>query len=171
MIVSNLNNEKTLNIQIKKGITQMKLNIIIIFVSILSFTFGCNESNDNCNNGGIWEKGNLINGEKNGEWTFYNCDGYIWKVGHFLNGIEHGEFSYYGYYGKFNTYHKKKTEHYKHGKLNGEYTHYYESGNIISIANYNDGLQVGSYIFYEENGNIYWAGNYENGKLVEVIEY
>lgn len=98
------------------------------------------------------EKGNYINGEKDGEWLYYN----------YPNGDGSTNFNL--------------KENYKNGILDGIVTEYYYSGAVLRIKNYKngceDGEQIKYYDAYQGHG-IYSKENYSkcngfryNGKQI-----
>ncbi len=46
-------------------------------------------------NGRIRAEGPFINGQMEGEWTFYRETGQLWQVGHFKHNQKHGHFIRY----------------------------------------------------------------------------
>ena len=52
----------------------------------------------------------------------------------------------------------------KNGKAEGEWTHYYENGQLMSTGNYKNGKQEGEWFVYYGNGQLMYKGNYKNDK-------
>ena len=53
---------------------------------------------------------------------------------------------------------------YAHGKQDGEWTMYYESGGKKSIDHYKDGVQTGDHVSWYEDGQIDAKGQYKDGE-------
>ena len=52
----------------------------------------------------------------------------------------------------------------KNGKAEGEWTHYYENGQLFVKGNWKNGKTEGVFVTYWENGQLMTKGNYKNGK-------
>ena len=138
-------------------------------------------------------KGKLINGKKDGKWTWWYEDGkwtWLWNAndqlkseGSYISGKldgkstrwhENGQKELEGNYkdgredGKWTTWHSngqiKSETNYKDGKLDGKWTGWYRNGQIKSEINYKDGKQDGKWTGWYENGQIAYEANYINGK-------
>ena len=84
---------------------------------------------------------------------------YITEKGEYLNGSKEGEWKIY----KNGTLSQKGK--YKKGLKNGEWITYWYNGNIYTIANYENGIENGEWkTFYEDNLK-WTISNYKNGKL------
>jgi antitoxin component YwqK of YwqJK toxin-antitoxin module len=95
-----------------------------------------NSDGGNPGNTGIPKNG------RQGEWSFYNENGYLTDAYNYLNGL-----------------------------LSGPYKEYYENGNLKVESNYLNGLLSGPYKEYYENGNIKRDNIYKNGVLISCTDY
>ena len=50
--------------------------------------------------GGLKARGPFVDGQMEGEWTFWRENGQFWQVGHFKNNMKHGSFVRYDREGK-----------------------------------------------------------------------
>ena len=60
---------------------------------------------------------------------------------------------------------------FKNGVKDGEWTTYYERGQLEYILNYKDGKEEGHWELYDKNGQLRSKGNYKNGKRQGLWEY
>ena len=61
-------------------------------------------------------------------------------------------------------------ENYKEGKKEGEYSWYYENGQLNWKMNFKDGKREGAYFRYDRNGQLVEKRNYKDGKFIETIK-
>ncbi|WP_166963852.1 toxin-antitoxin system YwqK family antitoxin [Yeosuana marina] len=88
-------------------------------------------------NGKIIEKGNYLDGVKDGTWVVNNTNGVL------ISKIE-----------------------YSNGKLNGDYELFYFEGQPKLIAKFENNLPVGDWKYFSRKGKIIKKGSYANGKPI-----
>lgn len=94
----------------------------------------------------------LHNGEKHGEWKFYDAKN-ITAVGTFKSGQKHGAWTYYYANGTI-----KQTGEYMNNALYGLWTYYDESARVITKETYSMNKKNGDYEQYNANGQkIIWG--------------
>ena len=141
--------------------------VVALLIPFFSFS-QIKEHKEYYDNGKIKAEGKLKIGKKEGKWIFYHCDGKsIWLKGEFKNGLKEGEFVEYGWFGRTDTYHKRKSEFYKQGKLDGKSIHYHENGSVSKIDHFKYGEQHGESVYINEDGKTWWKGVYKHGILVQ----
>lgn len=119
------------------------------------------------------------NGERTGEWTWYNISGGLKAKEHYENGKLEGIQDYYFINGNLSSHELQSA-----GQLNGVTTTYFYGGNVKAIGNYKAGKKDGNEKTYYANGNLFSESIYlngelngtvreyfKNGKLKEVDEY
>ena len=83
-----------------------------------------------------------------GPWQLYNKAGRLTGNGVFnSNGNRDGEWVWYNSQGKV-----RETTQYADGKLYGINIHYYDNGRQKSVSNYKNDNLDGEYLFYNKNG-------------------
>jgi antitoxin component YwqK of YwqJK toxin-antitoxin module len=119
-------------------------------------------------NGQYRSQGDMKNGLRHGKWTYWHINGEIEFKRNFKEGREIGEdgsvISRYesGKIGKAINY---KDENYIDAKLDGNWTSWYESGQIQEDKNYIDGKLDGKWTSWDENGQLISEANFTDGKL------
>jgi antitoxin component YwqK of YwqJK toxin-antitoxin module len=119
-------------------------------------------------NGKLIEEGNFKNGQMNGLWTFYypNTTQIKEKV-IFFNGVE------WGYYESFYPNGIKKSDGYYKGEDNMDslWHLYYESGELMEDAIYNNNWENGIVHTYDKNKQVTKEILYHNGKVVKYSDF
>jgi antitoxin component YwqK of YwqJK toxin-antitoxin module len=85
-------------------------------------------------NGHVTMEGNLVNGQREGEWTSYTADGRV-----------------------------KSRSNYKAGKPEGLSTVFHPNGEVYYTGWQHDGKQTGLWRFYDEHGKLVRTVNYGDG--------
>lgn len=105
----------------------MSRSVLLIFFKILAYCGICSGQEDTIvsayPSGNIKEQYVVINGQKNGPYTFFYENGTIWQTGN-----------------------------YKNDRLESKWLIYNQKGTIKQIANYSEGKREGKQSFYYENG-------------------
>lgn len=134
----------------------------------------------------VLEEGYVLNGKKEGQWSYYTKDGEaLIKVENYHDGLLFGHVlelnprfeltkrSHYsmdqpeGYYAEYKRSRKKKEGFYKDGQRHGRQTQYHDfSDKILSEADFKDGKQHGIYRYYDDQGRVTLDYQYENGEKV-----
>jgi uncharacterized protein len=112
------------------------------------------------------DKGEVINDQKKKgdrfQVTFYQANGNKLSEGVYLDGLRDGEWKYYDVDGYLSS-----TENYSKGNLEGKYTSYHPSGKIKTEYSYQNDQLEGIYKAYYLNGTLerqgYYAGGEEQG--------
>ena len=113
------------------------------------------------NNGSLWIKEYLLNGQHHGPMTSYYKDGTISTQRTYIWGLAHGaHFSAFGDGGYCKS-------HYINGKLDGLYTLYYPNGTKEMECNYVDNQIHGKRILWK-NGQIITEEIYEHGQRLQI---
>ena len=76
------------------------------------------------------------------------------------NGHWDGDFSEYWENGQL-----RSKGNYKDGKREGSWTEYWYYGELSEKGTYQNGRLEGPWFRYYENGQVMWIGNYKNGQL------
>lgn len=108
-------------------------------------------------NGAIQSKGVLKNGEKEGEWSFYEKNGALVSKEVYTAGKLNGKDKNYYFTGDL-----KNTLTYVNGKAAGYYTSFYPNGTLKSEGNYLDNQLEGKWKYYYQDGSIKSINNYLN---------
>lgn len=135
-------------------------------------------------------KGEITDGEKDGEWVYFRKNGSKKEEINFKNNEMHGKSTYYAKNGDYTISYFKNgvlndeqnkydvngkilsSFHFKDGKLDGKYLTYFKDEKERLVASYKDGKLNGKYLRLYENGKKREIANYMNGKLFgEKIEY
>lgn len=114
----------------------------------------------------LYFHGIIEKGKRNG--TFLDLsEGYVFYVYSFENDKQHGEYT--GYYNNGQLYCKGT---YKQGKQTGKYRQYYANGKPSLYKNFSEGVSALLYEeYYYQNGQIESKGSFYNGKKVNEWEY
>ena len=142
------------------------------------------ENKDRYSNGQLKEKGDTINGLKEGEWTQFDRSGKVTSKVHYVKGVMEGEVEYYyenaqirekgkilneKYEGEVTSFYMNGEVYFKrsysNGIAEGEWTWNFENGKPRKILHYTNGQQNGEASEYFENGQQKIKSNYLNGKL------
>lgn len=116
-------------------------------------------------------KGNLLNGEKDGFWIFFDKNGNTTKEANFQDGERFGKWVFYdngkisqeGFYNGAN----ELGSSYNPYKI-GLWIEYYNNGKKSSEKNYNSkGKRDGEWTYYNEDGTIDRIKIYKDGELVD----
>jgi antitoxin component YwqK of YwqJK toxin-antitoxin module len=117
---------------------------------------------ENYPNGRLKLTGNYLNGERDGEWEFFNdINGDLLVTGEYKNGKKEGVWKEYHLWEKKLHF----QECYKDGKiLDGSWESYhYSNGRIKSKGYYYKGRKHGLWESFDENGFLKTSGNFKNG--------
>lgn len=161
----------------------MKYLQLVIIILTFDLTFSQETvtyyGGDNPYRYSIKEKGNLINGKKDGIWTKYYQTGigeknpFIEEKGSYVSGEKEG--IWYTYYGYEAHNAKKEKINYSHGIMFGEYTMYKLNGEIIEHGYYNSqGKKDGEWLYYRTESylnNLIEKKIYKNGEVLSFYKY
>ena len=114
----------------------------------------------------------FIEGKKQGEFTRYSVSGQIEERGYY---IDHKADSKYTWYYKNGVVEGQKyckegkrlgdsVPNFLYGVKHGEFTSFYDNGQIKERGSYVNGIQHGEFTSFYDNGQIKERGNYVNGK-------
>lgn len=106
-------------------------------------------------------KGSLINGKREGAWTWYFLNGNVWKVTNYKNGDLHGEHLEYHENGKV-----ARRQMFQYGNSEGASIFYFNNGIKESESNFVDDLRDGKMIRYGYDGSIQQIRYYDRGVLI-----
>ena len=91
------------------------------------------------------------------------CNGVLIEKGEFINGLKNGEWITYGRKGKL-----IRKLNYDNGLLSGKAELYYVNGKPKIIGLFEKGNKVGKWMYYTENGKILAEGNFDNNKPINT---
>tara|TARA_Y100001933_G_C18734443_1_gene453104 strand:+ start:224 stop:694 length:471 start_codon:yes stop_codon:yes gene_type:complete len=108
-------------------------------------------------------RGRVVNGKREGRWTFWYENGQLLSRINHKNGKREGLYERYYESGQV-----KVREYYKNGEWDGLYEWYYESGQLEMRGHHSNGKRVGKEEYYNEDGTpltcreyreimIYWS--------------
>ena len=133
----------------------------------------------------VIEEGDLLNGQKAGNWITYHASGKIKTVTGYIEGKKQGIFlqmnqsgqlvkkagfhqgQFHGELQKFSNKKLKESKMYQNGKLNGATTMYYDDGTKLMEAEYKNDLQHGFARYYNQEGTLTMEFEYNNGEKIE----
>lgn len=96
---------------------------------------------------------------RDGEWKFYDEDGYLKSVENYRLGAKNGASTTY-----YDTGKVLRVETFENGKQEGKFTEYYENGRVRAIRNYRNGTFHGEMKIFAADGTSILQGTYENGR-------
>lgn len=117
----------------------------------------------------VYEKG-LKDGTDNGPERRYDENGKLTYEFFYKDGKKEGKAFYKMNIGKADAY--TKTENYKNGKFDGEYSEKFENGQVRTKGKYIDGKKEGLWESFDKDG--LRKGNsetFKNGKVIKRISY
>lgn len=125
----------------------------------------------------------MVDGKKEGAWTYYFDNGKVSAIENFRNGLLEGAVEYFypnGVRQGLEHWHNGAMEDsatywhqngkidkkgkYERGQYAGEWNHYFENGKPERIVNYVNGLPNGPTRSFYENGGLSQEGSYKDGK-------
>lgn len=83
-------------------------------------------------------------------------------------GIYYKKFSDTPFTGKVSGQEQGKM---KNGNKEGEWTRYYDNGQLKRKGSYKNGIADGEYVFYGKNGQISAKGSFKNGRSYDSVFY
>jgi antitoxin component YwqK of YwqJK toxin-antitoxin module len=107
-----------------------------------------------------WEKKRDIDGKVVGQYNFNNELNYGLKVEYYKNGQLHSSLKYADYKLEFINNGLQFVQG-KFGDIIGDYITFYENGQIYEKGQYKNGLKNGQWTIYYDNGNIKQKINYD----------
>ncbi len=111
-------------------------------------------------NGQLETEGQLINGNRHGDWRWYHPNGQLATLGHYDLGLISG--LWVSYYDNGDT---MIVRNYENGELHGAYR-YYQRGQLLDwSANYDQGSFDGRRIFYDAQGKPAHFRYYDHGRI------
>lgn len=93
------------------------------------------------------EKGEFINGEKNGEWITYSRKGKLIRKLNYNEGLLDGKAELYYLKGK-----PKLTGQFEKGKRTNEWTYYTKKGKILATGSFNNNVPIGTWTINDKKG-------------------
>lgn len=115
--------------------------------------------------GNILAKGTYVDGELTGAYEVYYEGGQLKRKGQMKEGNWDGELIEYYADGSINT-----RSIYQNGQLNGYYVSYYFNGQKYAEGHYINGLQEQNWKYYHANGQVESTKYFVNGDLQGVFE-
>ena len=109
-------------------------------------------------NGQDHSKGNILNGLKDGKWTWWYKNGQKEDEFNFKNNNQHGKFTRWFENGQIEV-----EAYFKDDKADGKQTWWFINGQKSEDINWKDGKLHGEYITWNQNGNVYGIQNYKDG--------
>ncbi len=98
-------------------------------------------------NGVLIEKGEFVNGEKNGEWITYSRKGKLIRKLNFDNGFLNGKVELFYVNGK-----PKVTGQFENGKKIGQWTYYTLKGKILAEGSYDSNKPIDTWTINDKKG-------------------
>ncbi len=105
-------------------------------------------------------EGQLQNGSRNGEWTFYYENGNTESQGVFLDEKLDGVWRYW-----YSGAQLKRVEGWANGIRNGKWEYWHVNGQQEREEEYNGGLKHGTWSFWYPNGNLERKESWQGGKM------
>jgi len=87
-------------------------------------------------------KGKLIDGKKDGKWTWWYENGQYQSITEFKEGKREGKSVFW-----YKSSQKNYEANYKDNKLNGKFTQWYENGQTSEESNYKNGKCISGYCY------------------------
>ncbi len=115
--------------------------------------------------GQISEKGELVNGLKEGSWINYYRNGQKKYIQNYKNGIEDGSFVDWTENGQ-----KTNEMNYKEGVLDGDFLGWYPSGQIRKESYVNNSNLDGIVTLWQLNGDKWFQAVFKNGERIGNCE-
>ncbi len=113
----------------------------------------------------VLEKGELINGRREGLWrTFYYDSQEVYQESNYTKGELSGSYVMY-----FQTGQICSKGEMINGVNEGEWEWYHENGNLSSVASFKNGKKQGKQTLWSETGELTKEEYYENGEMVDEI--
>ena len=150
--------------------TPMKLYNIIPFVSLILCVSCLKEESpviepfhDYGRKNVLLEKGEIVDGKRNGEWIRYYDKGEIKEVKNYLDDRLEGNYEFYYKGGAISSSGK-----YSNGKKHGEWKYFNKRGGVTKEENYLNGLLEGRYVEYKNKEIVNRQGEYSKGKKDKI---
>jgi antitoxin component YwqK of YwqJK toxin-antitoxin module/Tfp pilus assembly protein PilF len=105
-------------------------------------------------------KGQTLNDQRVGKWTYYDLNGKITREIDYVNGEIHGKDVEYYENGKL-----KREFTYQNGNLEGPFKFYYDNGKIELEGNFLDDERHGRVTYYSRNGMVQMIREYYLGTI------
>jgi antitoxin component YwqK of YwqJK toxin-antitoxin module len=105
--------------------------------------------------------GAYINGNRDGEWIWYDRNGKMSSKGSYYQGMKIGDWFWY-----FEDGSVKIKESYIKGNLEGKVKRYYENGKIRFEKNYRNDEMHGTMTYYDELGEVKYFRYYDDGRMI-----
>lgn len=137
-----------------------KLILGLITVFIVNISFGQHTENlDYCN---CQDKIDQITPELHGQFE-RKCNGILIEKGEFVNGLKNGEWITYSRKGKL-----IRKLNYDIGLLNGKVQLFYLNGKPKVTGQFEKGNKIGKWTYYTEKGKILSEGNFDNNRPIGI---
>ncbi len=137
-----------------------KLIFGLITALTVSISFGQQtEKLDYCN---CQDKIDQITPDLNGQYE-RKCDGILIEKGEFINGVKNGEWVTYSRKGKL-----IRKLNYDKGLLDGKVELFYVNGKPKVTGQFEKGNKIGKWTYYTDKGKILSEGNYNNNKPIDT---
>ena len=91
------------------------------------------------------------------------CNGVLIEKGEFVNGLKNGEWVTYSRKGKL-----IRKINYDNGLLNGKIELFYVNGKPKANGQFEKGNKIGKWIYYTEKGKILSEGSYDSNKPIDI---
>lgn len=91
------------------------------------------------------------------------CNGVLIEKGEFVNGLKNGEWITYSRKGKL-----IRKINYENGLLNGKIELFYVNGKTKVNGQFEKGNKIGKWIYYTEKGKILSEGSYDSNKPIDI---
>lgn len=116
--------------------------------------------------GGGTGQGRLVNGKRDGTWSFFDKEDHKLSEGSFKDGIESGPWKMWHPNGK-----PSREGAFLEGKMHGHWKFYFDDGTLESEGDFKNGLHLGIWQFYHFNTQRRSLGSYEEDKRVGKWEF
>ncbi len=116
--------------------------------------------------GVVEAEGFVRNGERDGEWRWYDSTGSLVEIGFYVEGAMHGDFTEYYSSGKV-----KLKVPYLVGNMHGVAKSYYPTGALESAIQYEVGIQQDTSTYYYPNGTVSMLCEVRNDTILKYTEF
>ena len=137
-----------------------KIILDLLIVMTVSLSFGQQiEKLDYCN---CQDKIEQITPDLNGQFE-RKCNGLLIEKGEFVNGLKDGEWITYSRKGKL-----IRKLNYNNGLLSGKVELFYLKGKQKVTGQFENGNKIGKWTYYTKNGKVLSEGSYDNNKPIDI---
>ena len=134
--------------------------LVLITVLTVNITFGQQtEKLDYCN---CQDKIDQVASSLNGQFE-RKCNGILVEKGEFVNGLKNGEWSTYSRKGKL-----IRKLNFDNGLLNGKIELFFLNGKVKLTGQFEKGNKIGKWTYFTDKGSILTEGSYDSNKPIDI---